>query len=194
MALLVRSRYAGNRVVLVCDGTPPREAPQGRWGHAEVVYAGSDRTADEVIASITAGSTAPRELTVVSSDREVSRQARRRRCRTLDSEAFLRQLIDDAARQEKRPASQDRPSGKLSGRQVKQWMAAFGVDPENPVPDAPLEVPPELDADPEAAPDVAGSDHGSSDKTPDHQAPETSSRLPEDLLNEARRIWEEGQA
>jgi hypothetical protein len=93
--LIGRSRYRHQRVTLVCDGVAREDAPRGRIGGVSFRYAGADRTADDVIAQIIRRSSSPRRLTVVSSDRAVLREARRRRCNLLRSEEFLEHLAKD---------------------------------------------------------------------------------------------------
>jgi hypothetical protein len=93
--LIGRSRYRHQRATLVCDGVPHEDSPRGTVGGVVFRYAGADRTADDVIAQIIRRSSSPRRLTVISSDRAVLREARRRRCGTLRSEEFLEQLSKD---------------------------------------------------------------------------------------------------
>ena len=95
--LLQRSRYRRERVVLVCDGVPGPGAARGRFGSISVEYAGDKATADDRIAAIIRQSSAPRRLAIVSSDRAIVREARRRRCPTIDSAEFLRHLAHDHA-------------------------------------------------------------------------------------------------
>lgn len=103
--LIAASRFGGEAVVLVCDG-PAREAgplPPG----IRAIFAGARaprQSADAVIASMVSASTHPRRLLVISSDRAVLAQARRRRCRVMDSPRFLETLAIDADRQD-RPAA-----------------------------------------------------------------------------------------
>jgi hypothetical protein len=134
--LLRSSRHAHEKTTLVCDGIPHEHAPQGRFGPIIIKYAGSNRLADDVITSLVDGSSVPRRLSVVSSDREIIRAARRRRCKCLSSEEFLRQLVHDAQRGEGASRSA-RPSGDLSDDEVQEWAAEFGLDDGTPLPQTP---------------------------------------------------------
>ena len=75
--LIGRSRYRGERAFLICDGRPRERAPRGRFGPLSVRYAGGGSTADELIEALIQTSSSPRRLTVVSSDRQIVRAARR---------------------------------------------------------------------------------------------------------------------
>jgi hypothetical protein len=114
--LIRRSRYRSLPVTLVCDGTPAEDAPTGRVGPITIRYGGPGPTADALIASIIRRSSSPRRLIIVSSDRAVQREARRRRCDVLSSEQFLEQLAVDQeqprpGRKAQAPGPAPRPSG-----------------------------------------------------------------------------------
>ena len=94
-ALVDRSRYGGQPTLLVCDGGPGGQAALQRYGNVRYQYAGPGTTADEVIERLIQASDAPRRLLVVTSDRAVATRAKRRRCKVIDSDAFLEQLAND---------------------------------------------------------------------------------------------------
>ena len=133
-ALVSESRYRLDEVLIVMDG--PRGA-RGGHGGVRIVHSGPGRTADEVIIDLVRRSSTPRSILVVSSDREIRREATRRRSKTLSSEAFLAQLGRDglAARpggHAARPASDPSPNPS-----TERWIEAFGVT------EADLVLPPE---------------------------------------------------
>ncbi|MDY7107261.1 MAG: NYN domain-containing protein [Planctomycetota bacterium] len=108
--LIRQSRYRHRRTTLVCDGTPAEGAPVGRIGPVTVRYGGPGPTADALIATIIRRSSSPRRLTIVSSDRAVQREGRRRRCEVLSSEQFLEHLAADHEQAEAGGAKKpDRP-------------------------------------------------------------------------------------
>ena len=78
--LTADSRFAGEPVVLVCDGSPPgvKERPVS-VGPVQIRFAGRGRSADDEIIRLVEQSSTPRRLTIVSSDRAIQRAARRRR-------------------------------------------------------------------------------------------------------------------
>ncbi|HMN97297.1 MAG TPA: NYN domain-containing protein [Phycisphaerales bacterium] len=114
-------------------------------------YAGPGREADECIGRMIDASTHPRRLTVVSSDRQVQRMARRRRCTTVASETFLALLAEDhhaAARASTGSrAAFPAQSIPLDRRQVNRWIDLFGLQgdwleiPASAAPQAPAEDP-----------------------------------------------------
>jgi len=200
--LLRSSRYAHKKSTLVCDGIPHEHAPQGRFGPIIVKYAGSNRLADDVIASLVADSSVPRRLIVISSDREIIRAARRRRCKCLSSEEFLRQLLHDAQRDQAAPTF-ERPSGNLSEDEVRDWASEFGLDngsPLPPVPDLPRHLRPSPPSHASAettgdAPDASTSRRRRRDRKPtpdqpDESRPHLVDVVPADILAEAERMLE----
>lgn len=179
--LLAESRWRRERIVLVCDGLPGRgrsSSPMALAG-AEVVFAGLRSDADTVIESMLARDSAPRRLTVISSDRRVQAAAKRRRAGALPSEAFLRMLAEDVAvRRDPAPPS-PREQVPLGDHAIAHWLQVFGFDakavlaragrasieragvvrrkettsaPSKPV-RAPESAPPQVLTPPEAAPD-----------------------------------------
>jgi hypothetical protein len=130
--LIERSRFAQEKVQLVCDGSPAMRSGQVSRGRISVRHSGAGRTADSVIIAAIKASTAPRRLTVVSSDREIRRAARKRRCTVMTSEAFLKRLEADVARANSvsdapSRATSSRARARLAPREVDRWKAAFGV-------------------------------------------------------------------
>lgn len=125
--LLARSEFAGQRMVMVCDGRPKPHAPAGTFDGVEVVYSGSDRTADDVIMELIERDTAPRRLVVVSSDRAIQAAARRRRAYAFSADAFIRLLMHSRPTTSSAPA---RPTEPLTEEQVEHWLREFGIKDE----------------------------------------------------------------
>jgi predicted RNA-binding protein with PIN domain len=128
---LSRSRWAGQRVVVVCDGRvkPHGPAASPKEG-VELVYSGPRCTADDVIIEMIGADSAPRRLAVVSNDRQIQKAARRRRCQVISCEEFIRGLAGDQASGGKKKAeagASRRPSGPLTPGQVDFWLKEFGV-------------------------------------------------------------------
>lgn len=122
-ALVARSRWRSDGVVFVCDGAP-RPDEDVAAGHHRVLWSGPGREADAVIAEQVERSSAPRTLTVVSSDRAVTRHAARRRCRTLTAEDFLARLAED-----------DEIAGRRVGGKAGDAKPAPGIGPPALPPD-----------------------------------------------------------
>ena len=125
---------AGERVCVVFDGAAPRGpmAEQMKYDRLEAVYS-APRTADELILERIAADTAPRRLTVVSSDRELRRAGRRRRCKLAGSEEFADALVSASARPA-RPAPDEPPEkrrGCLTPAETQAWMRELGLSEED---------------------------------------------------------------
>jgi predicted RNA-binding protein with PIN domain len=127
--VLAASPWAGDRIVVVCDGVvkpgTPSASPVSR---VELIYSGPSKTADDVIIEMAAANSAPRRLYVVTDDREIQKAVKRRKAQVISTGAFIRALatsrpagstIDSTARH--RPAL---PEGE-----VNQWLKEFGIDP-----------------------------------------------------------------
>ena len=170
--LIQRSRWGSAGVVLVCDGTP--SGPHmGLPVGIRAVFSGHDREADEVIEGYIAASSAPRRLTVVSSDRRIRTAARKRSCSVLTAELFLERLVYDAEGRRKpqptRPHKVDLPTDMIAEAQAMldqvQGLPTRRRAPKRPPADQP------------AAPKRADLDGGP---------------LPQSIIDAARRLLEEG--
>jgi predicted RNA-binding protein with PIN domain len=131
---LARLAETGHRVTVIFDG--PR-APAGlaaqidRLG-LDVRYCPDGPADDAIIAQIRSDS-APRRLTVVSSDREIRKAARARRCTDMTSEDFARWLTELLAASPEHPGPRE-PSEKrdgLSPDQTQEWLNEFGLLDDN---------------------------------------------------------------
>jgi hypothetical protein len=190
MRLIENSRYGHSRAELICDGVPTvRGAGEVRRGLVAVRYAGrrgEGLSADDLIAAMIRASSSPRRLIVVSSDNAVLREAKRRKCRVLSSEQFLRQLAEDAACAGQTGGEHrgPRPIGGLSDEQVEEWMEYFGVGERREF------EPTALDAEsmgPAASPTAEAEGRVVDDGDEPSPLP-----LPRELIKEAERLWCEG--
>jgi len=130
--LVGRSRWRSVGAVLVCDGTgpggPTRSTPI-EGAAVEIRYAGPGRDADSLIERLLDRHSAPRRVTVVSSDRRLQKAARRRKARWMPSEAFLERLAQDARRGVVKPdpyRAFDR-AVPLDAGTVEDWIRAFDI-------------------------------------------------------------------
>ena len=120
-------------VVLVCDGDPKPGVPNGELcSGVRAVYSGKGRTADSVIIEMLKKHSAPRSLTVVSSDHEILKAALARRAKAVTSQAFIRDVhrLQGGGSTTKKASGTGKPSGGLSEGQVDGWLKAFGIDDE----------------------------------------------------------------
>jgi predicted RNA-binding protein with PIN domain len=131
---LARSAWAGQRITVVCDGAPKPHARDSPVPEVELVYAGRGESADDLIAGLIEADSAPRRLTVVSSDRAIQKAAKRRRAAAMSSEELIHVLASGAGA----PGTRYGPStggrinrGKpLEAPEVDRWLEEFGFDPE----------------------------------------------------------------
>ncbi len=113
---------------VVFDGHPPRGALARQVGDSRVaVHYGHGAEADAVLVELIDAHTAPRRLTVVSTDRAIRKAARRRRCQSVRAEDFAETLLNPPP---PRPVVRE-PRAKRAGLnagQIEQWIEYFGLD------------------------------------------------------------------
>lgn len=122
----------GERVEVVFDGPPPPPglAEQIDQTGAAVRYSPAAPADEDIIESLRAHS-APRRLVVVSSDREIRKAARARKCRWSSAENFARKLVDLQHAPPQAPP--DEPLAKHAGLDEADrdfWYRKFGLDDE----------------------------------------------------------------
>ncbi|MCE9592058.1 MAG: NYN domain-containing protein [Planctomycetes bacterium] len=123
---LARSLWAGQTITVVCDGAPkPHLARESPVAGVELVYAGKSRSADAWIMEMIQRESAPRRLTVATSDREIQKAAKRRGAKVIPAEELIRTLSIQGPKGGGRGG---KPSGPLSEDEVARWMREFGVD------------------------------------------------------------------
>ena len=129
--LLGREPWRRQHARVVCDGAPgPLGLTDSPQEAVTLLYAGHSRSADDLIIDLIDADTAPRRLTVVSSDHEIRRAARRRRARAWTSEHFLHHLAASLAGQAYRGPDKPMPE-QLDPNQTDKWLRAFGLDDES---------------------------------------------------------------
>ncbi|HZZ30008.1 MAG TPA: NYN domain-containing protein [Pirellulales bacterium] len=119
------------------------DASESPWGVAReqkhrgitVMFAAKDDDADSVIERLIAADSAPKRLTVVSSDHRLQKAAQRRRAVAVDSDVWFAQLLRDRAARlnanspDANPtADVPKPAGPLSPGEVEHWLRQFGLD------------------------------------------------------------------
>ncbi len=124
-ALLQRSRWQKERITMVCDGTPSKEAI-GRHSMT-TVFTGPSRSADEEIMERVASSSSSRSILVVTSDREIIKSVKANGAQHLNAATFLQTLVDDST--STRKTKIQRPS-ELSTEKANEWRKMFGITDE----------------------------------------------------------------
>ena len=111
---------------VVFDGTgPPDKTGFDNIRNLEVLFAGLRTDADTVIEDKISASTAPKRLTIVSSDRRLRSAARTRKATSVKSDVFWNDVQKQLSR--KRPAKE--PTEKRQGLnegETDQWLEFFG--------------------------------------------------------------------
>lgn len=191
--LIAHSRFQREKVILVCDGIPHENAPTGRYGPINIRYAGSNRLADDLINDLVRSSSTPKRLTVITLDQAIIREAKKRRCKILGSDDFLRQLAFDFLNQTG-SSPQPRPKGPLSSEEIKDWTHHFGLENDD-FTAIEAQIPPdssESDLTPATTTDAMPVADPSSAPAPDSPSPEIPiiQHLPPELLLEAERLIE----
>lgn len=121
--LLAHSRYRRRRVVLVCDGVPPRRhaAAAGGDKHVQVLYSGAKAEADDVLIERlkqTPHAHGRTRALVVSSDRRIKAEAQRRGLLVRSSAEFLAELVSDHEHEPVRRRARERATRPEFARQI----------------------------------------------------------------------------
>ena len=117
------------KIVVVADGRPkPGRAASSPVDNVTLRFSGRTKTADDIIIELIKKESAPRAITVVSTDREIRHAARARRAAVMTSEAVIRELSKRSIR--RGGSAQERPdvSDPLPSSLVDHWMKRFNVD------------------------------------------------------------------
>ena len=122
-----------SRTVVVFDaGDDARGVTQTmKHGEMTVCYARGYEDADAMIEELIRADSAPRSLTVVSSDHRVQRAAHRRRAKAIDSDRWYAEIIQRRRRGDQAAASEPlKPAAPLNPAEVQYWLREFGPTPE----------------------------------------------------------------
>ena len=126
------SRYfasTGELGQVIFDGAGPSDRSEfDKIANPEIIFAGFSRDADSVIEERLKVSTAPRQLTVVSSDRRLRKAAAVRKASALKSEEFWQLVRKELGRKKPRKTEPEEKREGLSESETDKWMEAFGLD------------------------------------------------------------------
>ncbi len=121
-------KLMGEKGEIVFDGTGPRDKSGfDNINNLEVFFAGLSSDADTVIEDKIKANTAPRRLTVVSSDRRLRDAARVRKATSVKSDVFWNNLRRQLSQKKtfKEPTAKRRG---LTESETKQWLEFFGLE------------------------------------------------------------------
>ena len=132
LAQLAKQRH--DKITVVFDALPSDPDCAGLGSlPIEVIYSGHSRTADDVIIRMINTSSGPRDLTVVSSDRQIRSVAKRRGCKLLRAGEFIKAAAGELAQAKHLAQHPNEPTEKRKGptsAQTRQWLIEFGLDPD----------------------------------------------------------------
>jgi hypothetical protein len=165
--LIGQGRYAGRRIMLVCDGLPSSRRHGGQFGPGtgnlaaadgrtgshgqalslshgrsiEILYSGQAE-ADAIIEDLVGKAHRTQRPMVISSDRRVQAAAKRRRFGMMSAEKFLHQLAEDHhhAGNARPAAPSPRELVPLESNLVRLWSRALGFDAPADATERPLGV------------------------------------------------------
>ncbi len=121
-------RIIGTEGQIVFDGIgPPDKTPFSYTAGVEVIFSGSRTDADTFIEDKISSDTAPKRLTVVSTDRRIRIAARTRKAASVKSEQFWRDVVNVLRKKAKAQEPAEKRQG-LDQAQTKQWLKYFGFD------------------------------------------------------------------
>ncbi len=121
-------KLTGEKGEIVFDGTGPADKSQfDNLSNLEVSFTGFATDADTVIEDKIRANTAPKRLTIVSSDRRLQDAARARKATAIKSQIFWNNLQKRLSRNKtiKEPAAKRRG---LSDGETEQWLKFFGLE------------------------------------------------------------------
>ncbi|MCR4415486.1 MAG: NYN domain-containing protein [Thermoguttaceae bacterium] len=114
-------------VVFDAQGAPPGLPRSLVYRGLSVRFAPRQATADDLLEELIRADTAPRQLTVVSSDHRVQRAARRRKARAVDSGAWYSEICARRAQRRRTPGAVPlKPAPPLVEAEVAHWLEQFG--------------------------------------------------------------------
>lgn len=125
---IVENEVTRTTVVFDAKHAPPGLQRKAKYRSLTVRFAPKHQEADDLIEELIQADSAPRQLTVVSSDHRIQRAARRRKAVAIDSDVWCKQIV--AAARERKNDHFDGPDAKMHERpsedEVNAWLQRFG--------------------------------------------------------------------
>jgi predicted RNA-binding protein with PIN domain len=127
----ILSRYfklTAEKGEIIFDGTgPPDKSRFDNISNLEVSFAGMGTDTDTVIEDKIRVSTAPKGLTIVSSDRRLRAAAHSRRAASIKSDVFWNEIQKQLSRKRPEKEPKEKRQGLNQG-ETEQWLKFFGFD------------------------------------------------------------------
>ena len=112
--------------IVVFDGNQPRGQSLKTQppGYLKICFSGAKSDADAMLAALIAKNTAPRRLTVVSSDNTIRRAGRRRRTKLLKAQEYLEAMLKRSEAPPPRPTEPpEKRQGLAEGGDTDRWVS-----------------------------------------------------------------------
>jgi predicted RNA-binding protein with PIN domain len=114
---------------IIFDGTGPRDKSEfDNINNLEVFFAGLRSDADTVIEEKIKASTAPKGLTVISSDRRLRDAARKRKATAVKSQVFWNDVQKQLSRKNRIKEPSAKRDGFISESETDQWLKIFDLE------------------------------------------------------------------
>lgn len=94
----------------------------------QVRFSAGKADADDLIEELIRADSAPRRLTVVSSDHRIQRAAHRRKARAIDSDKWFAGVLRSRGELPDEPEPRGASSRGLMAGEVQYWLKRFGID------------------------------------------------------------------
>jgi len=121
-------KLTGEKGEIIFDGTGPRDKSGfDNISGLEVFFAGQGSDADTVIEDKIRANTAPRRLTIVSSDRRLQGAARARKATVVKSQVFWENLCRQLSRKRTPKEPPEKHFGLTEG-ETEQWLKFFELE------------------------------------------------------------------
>jgi predicted RNA-binding protein with PIN domain len=113
---------------IIFDGTgPPDKKVFENINNLEVFFAGLGTDTDTIIEDKIRASSAPKRLTIVSSDRRLRKAARTRKATSIKSEIFWNNVHKQLSRKRPEKEPPEKRLGLTDG-ETQQWLEFFGLE------------------------------------------------------------------
>jgi predicted RNA-binding protein with PIN domain len=127
--VLTAEEAKATTIVFDAAGAPPGLPRTLEHRGIKVRFAPKGQDADSVLEQLIQLDSAPRRLTVVSSDHRVQRAAKRRKATAIDSDVFRRRLVM-RQREGVSQSDQGKPYDAADASETRRWLMEFGIDDE----------------------------------------------------------------
>ncbi len=126
---LPESEASRTTVVFDAAHAPPGLSRSWHYRGLAVRFSDAPGCADTTIEQLIKLDSAPKRLTVVSSDHRLQRAAKRRRATAVDSDRWFIDLIRQRNEPKPKPPTIIKPGSGLSESEVNYWLRQFGEEP-----------------------------------------------------------------